>query len=69
MLSKIGYRAVLNPDGAGVLEKGSTKIELIRIDNQSAISIANSPQEKFRNKTKHISTKYHFIKKEIQMAK
>src|SRR3990167_5848118 len=42
MLSKMGYRAVLSPDGTGVLEKGSTKIELTQ---QHGIWIFCNPQE------------------------
>ena len=42
MLSKMGYRAVLSPDGTGSLEKGSTKIELTQ---QHGIWIFCNPQE------------------------
>src|SRR3990167_4741808 len=52
-----------------LLEESNIKNEIpttIRIDNQSAIAVANSPIEKYNSKTKHINTKHHFIKKEIQ---
>jgi len=45
--------------------ENKTPIE-INIDNQSAIVVANTPAEKFNAKTKHIYTKYHFIKQEIR---
>ena len=42
---------------------------LISIDNQSAIVVANSPLAKFNPKSKHINTKFHFIKTEINDGK
>ena len=37
---------------------------VINEDNQSAICIAKNPQ--FRNRTKHISIKYHFVRDQIE---
>lgn len=38
----------------------------INVDNQSAITVAESPPDKFNAKSKHINTKFHFIKDEIK---
>ena len=45
------------------LGSGSTKATTIFEDNQAAISMSKKPQ--FHGQAKHISIKYHFIRKQV----